>query len=67
MCDLALRPRDERAQGRNKLVDRVDNVQGSGVSRVWQVGQVPWAPLERGRHSTYLVLTHATRLTFLTV
>ena len=37
------------------------------VSRVWQVGQVPWAPLEGGRHSNGLFLTYATWLTFLTV
>ena len=30
------------------------------VSRVWQVGQVPWAPLEGGRHSNGLFLTYAT-------
>ena len=39
----------------------------SGVSRVWQVGHVSWAPLDGGRHSTGLFLTYATRLIFLTV
>ena len=39
----------------------------SGVSRVGQVGQVPWVLLEGGRHSTGLFLTYASRLTFLTV
>ena len=42
----------------------------SGVFMVWQVGQMPWVPLEGGgggHHSTGLILTYATRLTFLTV
>ena len=38
-----------------------------GVSMVWQVGHVLWAPLEGWRHSTGLFLTYDTRLTFLTV
>ena len=42
----------------------------SGVSREWQVGQMPWVPLEgggAGHHSTGLFLTYATQLTFLMV
>lgn len=33
-----------------------------GVSRVWQVGQVPWAPLEGGTTQQVCFLTYATRL-----